>query len=131
MRGGPGGDGDHPPLRAQNRHGDADVRPPFEAARATGATFPQLARFIAIPEASNLLLSQLLYIFEYNVRASSILGFVGAGGISFYILRYLQLLQYDGVLTLLFVVFVTVVAIDLGSLAIRSRYLTRLPATRG
>jgi phosphonate transport system permease protein len=104
---------------------------PFEAARATGATFPQLARFIAIPEASNLLLSQLLYIFEYNVRASSILGFVGAGGIGFYILRYLQLLQYDGVLTLLFVVFVTVVAIDLGSLAIRSRYLTRLPATRG
>ena len=38
--------------------------------------------------------------------------------------------QYDGVLTLLFVVFVTVVAIDLGSLAIRSRYLTRLPTSR-
>ncbi len=75
--------------------------PPFEAARATGATFPQLARF------------------------------VGAGGIGFYMLRYLQLLQYDGVLTLLFIVFVTVVAIDLGSLAIRSRYLTRLPTSRG
>ncbi len=37
--------------------------------------------------------------------------------------------QYDGVLTPLFVVFVTVVAIGLGSLAIRSRYLTRLPTS--
>lgn len=100
---------------------------PFEAARATGAGFLQLARFVALPEASNLMLSQLLYIFEYNVRASTILGFVGAGGIGFYILRYLQMLQYDGVLTLLGVVFVTVVAIDALSLGVRSRYLTARP----
>ncbi len=37
--------------------------------------------------------------------------------------------QYDGVLTPLFVMFVTVMAIGLGSLAIRSRYLTRLPTS--
>lgn len=100
---------------------------PFEAARATGARFLQLARFIALPEASNLILSQLLYIFEYNVRASTIVGFVGAGGIGFYILRYLQMLQYDGVLTLLLVVFATVLLIDGLSLQVRSRFLTPRP----
>ncbi len=103
---------------------------PLEAARAGGAGFLKLARFVAVPEATNLLLSQLLYMFEYNVRASSIVGFVGAGGIGFYILRYLQVLQYDGVLTLLLVVFVTVVAIDALSLMVRSRYLTELPGGR-
>lgn len=103
---------------------------PMEAARATGAGFVKLARFVAVPEASNLLLSQLLYMFEYNVRASTIVGFVGAGGIGFYILRYLQMLQYDGVLTLLMVVFVTVLAIDTLSLLVRSRYLTDVPGAR-
>ncbi len=100
---------------------------PFEAVRATGANVFQLARFVAIPEASNLLVSQVLYMFEYNVRASSIMGFVGAGGIGFYISRYLSAMQYDGVVTLLLVVFVTVVLVDVVSLRIRSRFVTHVP----
>jgi phosphonate transport system permease protein len=101
---------------------------PFEAVRATGASRFQLARFVALPEASNLLLSQILYMFEYNVRASSIVGLVGAGGIGFYIQQYLRAFQFDGVVTLLIVVFVTVVLIDAASLRIRSRFLTARPA---
>lgn len=100
---------------------------PFEAVRATGANVFQLARFVAIPEASNLLVSQVLYMFEYNVRASSIMGFVGAGGIGFYISRYLAAMQYDGVVTLLLVVFLTVLLVDIVSLRIRSRFLSPLP----
>lgn len=100
---------------------------PFEAIRATGASRLQLTRFVALPEASNQLLSQLLYMFEYNVRASSIMGFVGAGGIGYYIQRYLQMLQYDGVVALLLVVFATIVAIDALSLQLRSRFLTTVP----
>ena len=100
---------------------------PFEAARAMGASRLQVARFVALPEGLNLLVSQLLYMFEYNVRASSIMGFVGAGGIGFYIHRYLQMLQYDGVITLLAVVFLTVVAVDALSLRLRARFLTVLP----
>jgi phosphonate transport system permease protein len=103
---------------------------PFEAIRATGAGPLRLARFVALPEGSNLLLSQALYIFEYNVRASSIVGFVGAGGIGFYISRYLDMLQYDGVVTLLLVVFATVLLIDLVSLQIRARFLTVIPGRR-
>jgi len=103
---------------------------PFEAVRATGAGPFRLARFVALPEGSNLLLSQALYIFEYNVRASSIVGFVGAGGIGFYISRYLDMLQYDGVVTLLLDVFATVLLIDFISLQIRARFLTVIPGQR-
>jgi phosphonate transport system permease protein len=103
---------------------------PFEAVRATGAGRFQLARFVAIPESFNVLLSQVLYLFEYNVRASSIVGFVGAGGIGLYIQRYMQALQYDGVLTLILVVFVTIVAIDLLSYRVRVRYMTAIPGQR-
>lgn len=103
---------------------------PLEAAHATGANLFQIARFVALPEAWNNLLSQLLYMFEYNVRASSIVGFVGAGGIGFYINMYLSALQYDGVLMLILVVFVTIVALDAVSLVIRSRYLTPAVSAR-
>jgi phosphonate transport system permease protein len=57
-------------------------------------------------------------------------GFVGAGGIGFYISRYLDMLQYDGVVTLLLVVFATVLLIDLVSLQIRARFLTVIPGRR-
>lgn len=100
---------------------------PFEAVRATGASPFQVARFVALPEASNLLLSQILYMFEYNVRASAIMGFVGAGGIGLYIQRYMQAFQYDGVVTLILVVFLTILAVDALSLYLRSRFLTAVP----
>ncbi len=99
----------------------------FEALGAAGATRLQLARLVAVPEASNQLVSHLLYMLEYNLRASSIVGFVGAGGIGAYLGRYLQMMQYDGVVTLLAVVFVAIVAMDALSLWLRGRYLTRVP----
>lgn len=100
---------------------------PLEAVRATGAGFLQTARFVILPEASNHLFSQVMYMFEYNVRASSIVGFVGAGGIGFYIHRYLQMMQYDGVITLLALVFILVLAIDALSLKLRARFIGNLP----
>lgn len=94
-----------------------------EAVEAIGATRLQVVRHVVLPQAAPHLLSQLLFMFEYNVRASSILGFVGAGGIGFYILGYLQLLRYDRVLTLLLVVFATVVVIDWVSQRLRDRFI--------
>jgi phosphonate transport system permease protein len=88
---------------------DAEV---IEAVRSVGCTRLQLARYALLPEASNHLLSQLLFAFEYNVRASSILGFVGAGGIGFYMLGYLQLLQYRNLATALLVTLALVLVID-------------------
>lgn len=102
---------------------------PLQAIGATGATRGQLIRFVVLPEAANHLLSQVLFMFEHNVRASSIFGFVGAGGIGFYIAGYLTVFRYQSVLTLLIAVFVTLLAIDYLSVRVRDRYL--VPARPG
>lgn len=94
-----------------------------EAVRATGVSRLQLARYALLPESTNLILAQLLFMFDYNVRASSIIGFVGAGGVGFYLLGYIQSLQYDRLLTTLIVTFVVVVVIDRASTLVRRRFL--------
>lgn len=99
----------------------------IEAARGVGANRLQLARFALLPEAANGVLAQLLFMFEYNVRASSIMGFVGAGGIGFYLLGYIQLLQYDNLMTALLVTFVAVVLIDRLSARLRRTVLAQPP----
>jgi phosphonate transport system permease protein len=43
-----------------------------EAVRSVGCGRAQLARYALLPEAANGILAQLLFMFEYNVRASSI-----------------------------------------------------------
>ena len=101
----------------------------LEAVRAVGAGRVQLARFAILPESAHAVLAQLLFVFEYNVRASSILGFVGAGGIGFYLLGYVQALQYDRLMTALLVTFAAVLLIDAASERLRQRYV--VPGARG
>ena len=95
-----------------------------EAVRGVGVGRLQLARFAILPEAANAVLAQTLFVFEYNVRASSILGFVGAGGIGFYLLGYVQSLQYDALMMAILVTFAAVVVIDQASVHIRRRFLS-------
>lgn len=97
----------------------------LDATRATGARPLHVARHAAIPEAGNALLSQTLFAFEYNVRASSILGLVGAGGIGFYMLRAIDLIRYQELATILVMLFVLVIAVDAASGAVRNRFLAR------
>ncbi|MDR7435398.1 MAG: phosphonate ABC transporter, permease protein PhnE [Armatimonadota bacterium] len=94
-----------------------------EAAKGVGANRLHLARFVIWPESANSVLSQLLFMFEYNIRASAILGFVGAGGIGFYMQAYLNTLSYQRLATLLMMIFALVLAMDLLSTWIRKRYL--------
>ena len=93
---------------------------PLEAARAMGLSHPEIVTNVVIPESSNNLLSQLLFMFEYNVRHGSILGLVGAGGIGFYLNFYKDLFMYRNVMAFLVVIFVVVIIIDLISMYIRS-----------
>ncbi|MGH2492174.1 MAG: phosphonate ABC transporter, permease protein PhnE [Candidatus Limnocylindria bacterium] len=94
-----------------------------EAVRSVGASRSQVARYAVLPESANGILAQLLFMFEYNVRASSIMGFVGAGGIGFYLLGYMQLLRYDLLMTALLITLLVVVAIDRASSLIRRLFL--------
>ena len=96
----------------------------LEAVQATGCSKLQLVRFAVLPEAANHILSQLFFMFEYNVRSSSILGFVGAGGVGFYMLNYIQTLRYQSLMSVIILTLAVVLAIDFASGRIRSRFLT-------
>ena len=54
----------------------------------------QVLRWGVLPQLVPQFLSFTLYRFETNIRAAAVLGFVGAGGIGFYIQTYLRLLNY-------------------------------------
>ena len=99
---------------------EAVDREVIEAVRSTGCNRVQLLRFAILPEAANTIISQVLFMFEYNIRSSTIMGFVGAGGIGYYMLGYLQMLQYQNLLTTLIITFVVVMIIDFLSLKLRS-----------
>lgn len=95
----------------------------LDATRATGANALQVTRHAALPEAGNALLSQGLFALEYNVRASSILGLVGAGGIGFYIVNFLQRLDYRSLATTLILLFLLLLVVDAVSRLVRQRFL--------
>lgn len=97
---------------------------PLEAARAMGLSRPVVTRYFAIPEASNSLISQILFMFEYNVRHGSVVGLVGAGGIGWYMQYYISPFKlYDRVLALILILYVTVAIIDWISLRVRRRFI--------
>jgi phosphonate transport system permease protein len=54
---------------------------PFEAIESTGANKLKAFRYSVVPEILPIFISFTIYIFEINIRASAILGYVGAGGI--------------------------------------------------
>ena len=93
---------------------------PLEAARAMGLSQPEIVVNVVIPESSNNLLSQLLFMFEYNVRHGTVLGLVGAGGIGYYLNYYMGFFLYRHVMAFLIVILVVVIIIDLISMYIRS-----------
>ena len=95
----------------------------LEAVRGVGARRRHLARFVVWPESANNVLSQLLFMFEYNIRASTILGFVGAGGIGLYLNVYINTLAYTRVATILLLILALVLIMDVVSTQIRKRYL--------
>lgn len=95
----------------------------IEAVRATGISRFKEIRFVVLPESMNHILSQLFFMFEYNVRSSAILGFVGAGGIGFYMISYIQLFQYQRLTTAILLTLIVVLTIDFVSAKIRDRFL--------
>lgn len=94
---------------------------PVEAVRATGATSLQVLRWGVLPQLVPQFLSFTLYRFETNIRAAAVLGFVGAGGIGFYIQTYLRLLNYPAAATVLLVLIGLVMIVDFASSRVRAR----------
>lgn len=98
---------------------------PVEAISSIGISKGQLIRHVVLPESAPHLLSQMLYMFDYNVRQTSILGLVGAGGIGFYIINYIKFFEYGKAAVFMLVVLITVLIIDFVSVKIRDHYIVK------
>jgi len=101
---------------------DAD---PMDAVNSIGVSKWQLIRHVVLPESAPHLLSQILYMFDYNVRQSTILGLVGAGGIGFYIINYIKFFEYGKAAIFMLVVLIAVLLIDWLSVKIRDKYIVK------
>ncbi len=98
---------------------------PVEAVNSIGVSKWQLIRHVVIPESAPHLISQILYMFDYNVRQTSILGLVGAGGIGFYIINHIKFFEYGKAAVFMLVVLITVLIIDFVSVKIRDKYIVK------
>ncbi len=85
---------------------------PVEAARAVGATEPQVIVHSILPQVWPQIADVTFYRWEYNFRASLVLGAVGAGGLGLEIISALRLLKYPEVSALLLVVLGLVTLVD-------------------
>lgn len=94
---------------------------PVRALETTGASRMQQFRHGVFPQVLPLLTGYTLYMFEYNVRAASILGVVGAGGIGFYLYTYINNFNYAKATTALLMLLVIVTVIDAASSWLRGR----------
>jgi len=94
---------------------------PVDAITATGATRLQVLRFGVLSQVLPLFLSYILYRLESNIRAATVLGFVGAGGIGFYLQTYLRMIDYPAASTVLLVTVAMVMAVDFLSSRLRAR----------
>ena len=94
---------------------------PFEAMEALGANKFQAFWSACVPQILPVYLSHSLYCFEMNVRASAILGYVGAGGLGITINERIGWRDYNSLGTVLLSLFVVVVAIDFFSEYLRTK----------
>jgi len=88
---------------------------PFEAARSSGGAKLQSVHLGLHPEIKPMFLANFLYTFEINIRASIILGYVGAGGYGYELSTRITAEQYDRVGCLLIPLFILVFVLQLAS----------------
>lgn len=101
---------------------NADLKP-VEGLQSVGASWFQRMWLGVIPQVAPNYLSYALLRFEVNVRASAILGFVGAGGIGYELKIAIGWGQgrYDAAAAIFILLFLTIVAIDQSSSYVRHK----------
>lgn len=102
---------------------------PVEAIQLTGAGPIKTFRYALLPDVWPNIIAGTLYIWEFNVRASTVLGIVGAGGIGQTLKDSIDLLDFPKMATVLGVILVMVITLDTLSSWLRRMVLS--PTTRG
>ncbi|TBR58538.1 phosphonate ABC transporter, permease protein PhnE [Mastigocladus laminosus UU774] len=93
----------------------------IEFLQVTGASRLQTAQYGILPQVLPLGLGYTLWMFEYNIRAASVLGVVGAGGIGFQLKSYIDGFEYNKATTMMLVLLIVVTIIDFFSSQLRKR----------
>lgn len=94
---------------------------PIEAIRATGANWLQVVRFAVIPQIVPSFTALTIYRWDINVRSSTIIGFVGGGGIGFFLWQWIILQDFRAVGSSFIAIAIVVIIMDFLSAWIRER----------
>ncbi|RLL52722.1 phosphonate ABC transporter, permease protein PhnE [Mariprofundus sp. EBB-1] len=84
----------------------------YEALEAVGAGFLQTVMFAGWPSINREFVGYTLYIMDRNVRAASVLGLVGAGGIGLELNEALALFRYDRASAIMILIITVIIVID-------------------
>jgi len=95
----------------------------LESVETVGATRWQVIRHAVIPEVLPSFLANAIFRFEVNIRASVLLGAVGAGGIGFELSKAMSLLEYERAMMAVLVTLALVFGAERISDALRRRVL--------
>jgi phosphonate ABC transporter permease subunit PhnE len=96
---------------------------PLEAVRATGATRLQTVVYAVVPQIVAPFIAFTMYRWDINVRMSTIIGFVGGGGIGLILQQNINLLDYRGAAAQILAIAIVVAAMDYVSSRLRERYV--------
>ncbi|MDX1448013.1 MAG: phosphonate ABC transporter, permease protein PhnE [Acidimicrobiia bacterium] len=97
---------------------------PVQAVASSGGTWMQRMRFAILPQVMPNIVAYWLYRFEVNIRASAVLGIVGAGGIGAELVSQLRFRDFARAGTVLFITVVVVLLVDMVSGRLRRRIIS-------
>lgn len=95
---------------------------PIEALQSTGANRLQTIMYAVVPQIIPPYIAFTMYRWDINVRMSTIIGFVGGGGIGFLLQQQINLLRYRDAGVAVLAIAIVVSILDYASAAIRERY---------
>ena len=96
---------------------------PLEAIQATGANRLQTIVFAVVPQIIPPYISYTMYRWDINVRMSTIIGFVGGGGIGFVLQQNINLLNYRAASVNMLAIAIVVASMDYISSVLREKYV--------
>ncbi len=94
---------------------------PLEAIQATGANRIQTIIYGVVPQIVPPYIAFTMYRWDINVRMSTIIGFVGGGGIGFLLQQQINLLRYRDAGVAVLAIAIVVSVLDYASASIRER----------
>jgi phosphonate transport system permease protein len=96
---------------------------PIEAVQATGANWLQVIAFAVVPQIIPPFVSFTIYRWDINIRMSTIIGFVGGGGIGYLLSQWIAKTDFEAAGIAVWFIAVTVAILDYVSAEIRERFV--------